>query len=244
MIRIEGLSHRFSIGKKGKERVVPVLHDVTLQVNKGEIVALVGRSGSGKSTLLNLISGYIRPSAGRITINGTEVTRFSEGEWADFRLRTMGFIFQSFQLLPSMTAFENVELPLVLKGVEERERQAKTMDMLKLVGLEDYAGHYPGELSGGQQQRVSIARALVGNPPLLLADEPTGSLDSENERELLEFIRKLNREHGITFLIITHDGEVASIAHRTLSIQDGRLQNVSAGTITPGKEVLSNAAQR
>ncbi|WP_026677803.1 ABC transporter ATP-binding protein [Fictibacillus gelatini] len=223
MIEVKNLSHSFNLGKKERKRVVPVLHTINLQVKKGEIVAIVGRSGSGKSTLLNLISGYMKPVKGEIIINGTNVTHFSEGQWADFRLMHLGFIFQSFQLIQSMTAYENVELPLVLKGANEQERKQQTEAMLKKVGLEEYGGHYPSELSGGQQQRVSIARALVVNPPIILADEPTGSLDSENEQSLLTFIQELNQELGITFLIITHDEEVASIAHRKIEIKDGSL---------------------
>jgi acetoin utilization transport system ATP-binding protein len=223
MISVSNLSYAFKIGKKGKENIVPVLHDVNLEVAKGEIVAVVGRSGSGKSTLLNLISGFIQPEVGNITINGTNLSGFSESKWAEFRLNYLGFIFQSFQLIPSMSAFENVELPLVLKGVNESERKMRTEEMLKRVGLESFQHHYPGELSGGQQQRVSIARALILNPPIILADEPTGSLDSENEKQLLSFIKELNEKYGITFLMITHDHEVASIAHRKVEIIDGYL---------------------
>lgn len=223
MISVSNISYAFKIGKKGKENIVPVLHDVNLEVAKGEIVAVVGRSGSGKSTLLNLISGFIQPEVGNITINGTNLSGFSESKWAEFRLNYLGFIFQSFQLIPSMSAFENVELPLVLKGVSESERKMRTEEMLKRVGLESFQHHYPGELSGGQQQRVSIARALILNPPIILADEPTGSLDSENEKQLLSFIKELNEKYGITFLMITHDHEVASIAHRKVEIIDGYL---------------------
>ncbi|MCM3718204.1 ABC transporter ATP-binding protein [Fictibacillus phosphorivorans] len=224
MISVSNLSYAFKIGKKGKENIIPVLHDVNLQVAEGEIVAVVGRSGSGKSTLLNLISGFIQSEVGSITINGTDVSKFSESKWAEFRLNHLGFIFQSFQLIPSMSAFENVELPLVLKGVSVTERKKKAEEMLKRVGLESFQHHYPGELSGGQQQRVSIARALILNPPLILADEPTGSLDSENEKQLLSFVKELNEKYGITFLMITHDHEVASIAHRKVEIIDGYLR--------------------
>jgi len=223
MIELHQVSHQFTIGKKGSARIVPVLHDIDLKVARGEIVAVVGRSGSGKSTLLNLISGYIRPTGGAIKVDGQEVTGLSEGAWADFRLKHFGFIFQSFQLIPSMTAFDNVELPLIFKGLEEGKRKKQVQAMLERLGIADYAGHYPGELSGGQQQRVAVARALVLNPPVILADEPTGSLDSENERELLELIQELNTQSGITFLIITHDEQVAGIAHRTVRLKDGRL---------------------
>ncbi|QOR67804.1 ABC transporter ATP-binding protein [Cytobacillus suaedae] len=225
MIELKKVSHDFEIGKKGNKTIIPVLRDISFHVKQGEIVTVVGRSGSGKSTLLNLISGFIRPKEGEITINRARVSDFNEAKFAEFRLQNVGFIFQSFQLIPSMTAFQNVELPLILKGVAEGERKKKTEEMLKKVGLLQFAEHYPSELSGGQQQRVSIARALIVNPPLILADEPTGSLDSETEEELLDFIKELNRELGITFLIITHDEKVAKVGHRTIEIGDGRITN-------------------
>ncbi|MGE6628794.1 ABC transporter ATP-binding protein [Bacillus sp. NPDC077027] len=224
MIEIKQLDHIFKIGKKGRENEIPVLKEISLTVKRGEIACIVGRSGSGKSTLLNLISGYITPTKGQIIIDGTDVTAFNEKQWADFRLDHFGFIFQSFQLIGSLTTFENIELPLTLKGVKPSERKAKVSEMLKRVGLEQHAGHYPNELSGGQQQRVSIARALILNPSIILADEPTGSLDSETEGEILQFIQQLNREKGITFVIITHDDEVASIAETTFQLHDGVLK--------------------
>jgi acetoin utilization transport system ATP-binding protein len=225
MIEMIQVNHQFAIGKKGKERVVPVLHNIDLHVKEGEIVAIVGRSGSGKSTLLNLMSGYIRPTSGTIRVAGQVVTGLSEGDWANFRLAHLGFMFQSFQLIPSMTAFENAELPLVLKGIGVTERKKRTLELLEQVGMSEYASHYPGELSGGQQQRVSVARSLMLNPPIVLADEPTGSLDSDNERQLLALIRHLNQERGTTFVLITHDDQVASIANRTISLKDGHLLN-------------------
>ncbi|AGK53917.1 ABC transporter ATP-binding protein [Bacillus sp. 1NLA3E] len=223
MITVQKISHDFEIGKKGRQTVIPVLKDVSFKVNKGEIVSIVGRSGSGKSTLLNLISGFIHPMQGEIWINGVLVTELNEAKFADFRIENLGFIFQSFQLIPSMTAFQNIELPLILKGVSEVARRKLTEEMLAKVGLLDYQDHYPGELSGGQQQRVSIARALIVNPPVILADEPTGSLDSETEDDLLQFIIDLNRDLGITFLIITHDDKVAKIGHRMIELKDGRI---------------------
>ncbi|MFC4302237.1 ABC transporter ATP-binding protein [Cohnella boryungensis] len=227
MIEMSRINHQFTIGKKGKERVVPVLHDIDLHVQQSEIIAIVGRSGSGKSTLLNLMSGYIRSTSGTIRIAGQAVSGLSEGDWANFRLAHLGFMFQSFQLIPSMTAYENAELPLVLRGTSAAERKKRVMELLDQVGIADYAAHYPGELSGGQQQRVSVARALMLNPPIVLADEPTGSLDSDNERQLLALIRQLNRERGITFVLITHDDQVAATAHRTLKLKDGYLLNAS-----------------
>ncbi|MEW8987689.1 MAG: ABC transporter ATP-binding protein, partial [Bacillus sp. (in: firmicutes)] len=213
----------FEIGKKGKQTIIPVLKNISLVINKGEIVTIVGRSGSGKSTLLNLISGFIHPKQGEIIINGTKVTDLNETKFADFRIQNLGFIFQSFQLIPSMTAFQNIELPLILKGVSESARRKLTEEMLAKVGLLDYQEHYPGELSGGQQQRVSIARALIVGPPVILADEPTGSLDSDTEADLLKFIKELNRDLGITFLIITHDEKVAEIGDRTIELRDGEI---------------------
>lgn len=223
MIKVKNVSHDFEIGKKGRSTIIPVLRDINFSVNRGEIVTIVGRSGSGKSTLLNLISGFIRPKEGGIWINEEQVSKLNEAQFADFRIKNLGFIFQSFQLIPSMTAFQNIELPLILKGMAEKERKDKTEEMLKKVGLSEYQDHYPGELSGGQQQRVSIARALIVNPPIILADEPTGSLDSETEEDLLSFIKELNQELGITFLIITHDDKVARIGHRTIELSDGRI---------------------
>ncbi|WHZ05355.1 ABC transporter ATP-binding protein [Neobacillus sp. YX16] len=224
MITIKNLSHEFTVGKKGRQTVIPVLRDISIEVEKGEIVTIVGRSGSGKSTLLNLVSGFIHPNEGEIWINGEKVSELNETKFADFRIKNLGFIFQSFQLIPSMTAFQNVELPLILKGVSEDKRKKQTEEMLAKVGLLDYQEHYPGELSGGQQQRVSIARALIVNPPIILADEPTGSLDSETEEDLLKFIKQLNADLGITFLIITHDEKVAEIGHRTIELADGRMK--------------------
>ncbi|PLR84319.1 ABC transporter ATP-binding protein [Bacillus sp. V33-4] len=223
MIEVKNLSHAFRIGKKDKKTSIPVLKDVSFSVQKGEIVTVVGRSGSGKSTLLNLIGGFISPNSGEIWINNVKATDLNETKFADFRLNHIGFIFQSFQLIPSMTAYENIELPLILKGLGESVRRKKALAVLAKVGLAEYGDHYPGELSGGQQQRVSIARALVVDAPLILADEPTGSLDSETEQELLKFIQQLNQEMKITFLIITHDEKVADIGNRTIEIVDGQI---------------------
>lgn len=224
MINVQQLYHSFKIGKKGSESEIPILKGVSFQINKGEFATIVGKSGSGKSTLLNLISGYLSPFSGKIFINDTDVTNFNEKEWAKFRLDHLGFIFQNFQLIPSLTTFENVELPLTLKGIELKERQKRVMNILERVGLDRHLDHYPNELSGGQQQRVSIARALITNPKVILADEPTGSLDSETEDEILNLIKNLNKEKGITVLMITHDKEVAIASDRQLYLHDGVLK--------------------
>ena len=223
MIKVTNLQHTFSIGKRGKERQVPVLRDVSFDVKKGEIVAVVGKSGSGKSTLLQILAGFMKPEHGSIVVNAQEIAGFNEVQSAKFRLENFGFIFQNFQLMPSLTAFENIELPLKLQGMNVSERRKRVEVIMKKVGLTEVTDHYPNELSGGQQQRVSIARALVTNAPILLADEPTGSLDSETEQDILMLIQQLNRELDLTFIIITHDEEVAMIADKRYRMHDGQL---------------------
>ncbi|WP_203334110.1 ABC transporter ATP-binding protein [Planococcus beigongshangi] len=223
MITISELQHHFKIGKKGNERLVPVLKGVTLEVGNGEIVAILGKSGSGKSTLLHILAGFMSPEAGSVLVNGQETSALKESEQASFRLANFGFIFQNFQLMPGLSAFENVELPLKILGMDEADRKKKVQQMLGKVGLQEVSGHYPNELSGGQQQRVSIARALITDAPIILADEPTGSLDSETEKEILLLIQSLNKKLGLTFVIITHDEEVAAVADRQYHLHDGEL---------------------
>lgn len=223
MIQIEQVQHTFTIGRKGQEKEVPVLKDVSLTVERGEIVTIVGKSGSGKSTLLQLLAGFMQAQKGSILVNGQQMVGLSEAQSAQLRLKNFGFIFQNFQLMPSLTVFQNIELPLKLQGISPSLRTKKVQEMLKRVHLTEVADHYPNELSGGQQQRVSIARALVTNAQILLADEPTGSLDAETEQEILALIRKLNEQFGITFVIITHDKEVAAIGHKTYRMHDGIL---------------------
>lgn len=223
MITVNKLSHSFKIGKKGKEKNVPVLKDINFTVNEGEIVSIVGKSGSGKSTLLHILAGFMTPKSGEILVDGVQTSLFNEADSAKFRLNNYGFIFQNFQLMPGLNAFENVELPLKIKGIDKVERHNKVNDLMKQVGLTDVQDHYPNELSGGQQQRVSIARALVTDPPVIFADEPTGSLDSETEQDVLLLIQALNKSRGITFIIITHDDEVAETADRLYRMHDGQL---------------------
>lgn len=223
MISVQNLNHSFKIGKKGKEKRVPVLKGLTFDVAEGEIVSIVGKSGSGKSTLLHIMAGFLTPESGEISVQGIQTSAFNEVESAKFRLDHFGFVFQNFQLMPGLTAFENVELPLTLKGINKSGRQKKVKDLMQSVGLTDVRDHYPNELSGGQQQRVSIARALITDPPIIFADEPTGSLDSETEQDVLLLIQSLNKTRGITFVIITHDDEVAQTANRVYRMHDGVL---------------------
>ncbi|MFF5994179.1 ABC transporter ATP-binding protein [Lysinibacillus sp. KU-BSD001] len=223
MITVQSLHHAFMIGKKGKEKKVEVLKGIDFNVQQGEIISIVGKSGSGKSTLLQVIAGFLKPNSGSIQIHDIETAHFTEKQSAAFRLQHFGFIFQNFQLLPGQNVAENIELPLKLKGISPTIRQKKVQDMLKRVGLTEVADHYPNELSGGQQQRVSIARAMITDPPIVLADEPTGSLDMQTEQEILQLMQQLNKESNVTFVIITHDEEVASIASRILRMSDGLL---------------------
>ncbi|MER1958296.1 MAG: ABC transporter ATP-binding protein [Solibacillus sp.] len=223
MIEVKNIQHTFLIGKKGKEKHVPVLRNVSFDIAQGEIMAVVGKSGSGKSTLLQILAGFMKPEFGSVCVNGQETAAFTETESAAFRLKNFGFIFQNFQLMPSLTAFENIELPLKLQGLSPVIRKSRVEEIMARVGLVEVSDHFPNELSGGQQQRVSIARALVTKAPILLADEPTGSLDSETEQEILALIKQLNEEFNLTFIIITHDEEVAQIADNRYRMHDGEL---------------------
>ncbi len=204
-------------------QAIPVLLDIQLDVAQGEFIALMGPSGSGKSTLLNLIAGIDKPSAGTITIGGVDIAGLSEGELADWRAANVGFIFQFYNLLPVLSAFDNVELPLLLTGLNARERQQRVAQMLSLVGLTDRADHYPSELSGGQQQRVAIARALVTDPLLIVADEPTGDLDRVTGEEVLSLLDRLVHELGKTIVMVTHDPKAAARAGRMVHLEKGVL---------------------
>ena len=202
--------------------VVPVLKDVTLHVEKGEYVAIMGPSGSGKTTLMNLIGFLDTPTSGTYILDGQNVQGKNDKELSRIRNSSVGFVFQSFNLLPRQNALENVALPLLYAGVRRRERRQRAFEALKKVGLEDRLTFKPTQLSGGQKQRVAIARAMVTNPKILLADEPTGALDSASGKQIMELFRQLNEE-GMTIIMITHDAEIASHAGRVLTIRDGVL---------------------
>jgi putative ABC transport system ATP-binding protein len=198
---------------------------VQLDIAEGELVAIVGTSGSGKSTMMNIIGCLDRPTRGTYSIAGIDVGRRSNDERALVRNRLIGFIFQGFNLLPRTTALENVELPLVYRGISAKERKRRAERALAQVSLETRMDHTPNQLSGGQQQRVAIARALVTDPPLLLADEPTGNLDTRTSYEVLALLQALNREQGITIIIVTHEPDIAACATRTINVQDGRIKS-------------------
>jgi putative ABC transport system ATP-binding protein len=202
---------------------VPVLNGVTVDVPQGDFLALMGPSGSGKTTLLNLIAGIDRPTGGRISVDGKEISRFSETQLASWRSRHVGFIFQMYNLIPVLNAFENVELPLLLTKLSKKERREHVQAALGIVGLGDRSLHYPRQLSGGQEQRVAIARAIVTDPTLLVADEPTGDLDAKNAEETLDLLHRLNAEFKKTIVMVTHDPKAALRAKRTLHLEKGRL---------------------
>jgi putative ABC transport system ATP-binding protein len=202
---------------------VPVLNGVTVNVPSGDFLALMGPSGSGKTTLLNLIAGIDRPTSGRISVDGKEISRFSETQLASWRSRHVGFIFQMYNLIPVLNAFENVELPLLLTKLSKNERREHVKAALDIVGLGDRSLHYPRQLSGGQEQRVAIARAIVTDPTLLVADEPTGDLDAKNAEETLDLLHRLNAEFKKTIVMVTHDPKAALRAKRTLHLEKGLL---------------------
>jgi len=202
-----------------------VLDGLSLQVTEGEFVALMGPSGSGKTTLLNLIAGIDRPTSGSVNIVGTELSRLSEGELAKWRSRSVGFIFQFYNLIPVLSAVENVELPLLLASLSSKQRRERAMVALKVVGLEDRSKHYPRQLSGGQEQRVAIARAIVTDPKILVADEPTGDLDAKSAEEILGLMEVLNRDFHKTILMVTHDPRAAAKAHVQHHLEKGVLTN-------------------
>lgn len=217
LLRAERLTRRYLMG----ETVVTALDSVSVSLQEGEVVAVVGRSGSGKSTLLHLVGGLDRPTSGEVLFRGRPLGDLSEDERARYRRLAVGFVFQFFNLVPTLTALKNVELPLVWAGVSSRDRRRRAEELLERVGLAARKDHRPGELSGGEQQRVAVARALANDPPLLLADEPTGNLDSRTAGELMELLRSLE---GKTIVFVTHDAALAaSYARRILELRDGRV---------------------
>jgi putative ABC transport system ATP-binding protein len=219
LIRIRNVAKSYRRGGQ----VVPVLNDITLDVRAGDFLGLMGPSGSGKSTLLNLIAGIDKPDSGELFFDGVDITRLSEAELADWRAGSVGFIFQFYNLMPVLTAFENVELPLTLTRLTRRERREHVEAALALVGLSDRMEHYPSELSGGQQQRVAIARAFISDPRLIVADEPTGDLDRVSAEEVLKLMDRLNTDLGKTIIMVTHDRRAAAQAHAIMYLDKGEL---------------------
>jgi putative ABC transport system ATP-binding protein len=208
---------------------VPVLFDISLEIPQGDFIALMGPSGSGKSTLLNLIAGIDKPDAGELIVDGEDITKLPEARLADWRASHVGFIFQFYNLMPVLDAFENVELPLLLTSLSRRERRERVEMALALVGLSDRMEHHPNELSGGQQQRVAIARAVVADPTIIVADEPTGDLDRKSAGEILGLLRRLNEEMGKTIIMVTHDWHAVESARHVVHLEKGELVDAPAG---------------
>jgi len=229
--KIENVSRIFKIGKVETQ----ALRDVSLTITDGEFTALVGPSGSGKTTLLQLIGCLDQPTSGKVYINGKDVSRLNRNQRADVRRGTIGFIFQFFALIPTLTAYENIEMPLMLTNIRASERRERVKVLLDSIDLADWAGHRPDQLSGGQQQRVAIARALATKPALILADEPTANLDTPNGKLVMETMTRLNRETGVTFVFATHDPRVISYARRVVTLWDGMIvENGVQETIAAG----------
>ncbi len=217
------IEHIMKIYNPG-ENEVRALDDVSLDIQEGEFVAIIGQSGSGKSTLMNMLGCLDVPTSGTYILSGEDVSHLSDNELSDIRNRRIGFIFQGFNLIANLTALENVELPLIYRGVPAAERQALAMEALSLVGLEHRIRHKPSEMSGGQQQRVAIARAIAAKPPVILADEPTGNLDSGSTKEIMKILHDLH-ESGRTVILITHDDQIAANAKRVVRIMDGKIES-------------------
>ena len=219
LIHIENMKKIYNPG----ENEVRALDGIDLDIERGDLVAIVGHSGSGKSTLMNMLGCLDTPTSGKYVLDGQDVASMTDNQLADVRNKEIGFIFQGFNLISNLDAVGNVELPLVYRGVSKNERKQLAMEALKSVGLEDRMKHKPNEMSGGQQQRVAVARAVPAKPPIILADEPTGNLDTKSTQEILEILKELHRS-GRTVIIITHDEEIASQAHRVIRILDGRIE--------------------
>jgi putative ABC transport system ATP-binding protein len=219
MIKLDNITKEYRMG----EDIVHAVSGISLEIKEGEFVALVGPSGSGKSTTMHIIGGLDTPTSGRVVVDGQDLSRASDKELSRYRNEKIGFVFQAFNLHPTYTATENVALPLIFSGIGQRKRMKMAAEALEIVGLAERASHRPNQLSGGEKQRVSIARALVTQPKILLADEPTGNLDSRNGKHVMELLSQLNKEKGITLIIVTHDMEIAAVAGRIIKMRDGKI---------------------
>ena len=226
IIRIRDVRKIYQMGSEQ----IPAINGISMNIKREEVCCLLGKSGSGKSTLLNLMAGLEKPTSGKILFHKKHIERMNEDQLADFRRQYIGFVFQSYNLLPTLTALENVTLPLIFQGMPVKERKERAMEMLKAVGLEERALHKPREMSGGQQQRVSIARAFVNQPPVVFADEPTGNLDTKTTYEMMDLITGIAKKNKQTLIIVTHDLELSDYADRIIVLQDGKIEKIKKRT--------------
>ncbi len=226
IIRIDNVVKTFNIGL---ENELEILHKICIDIKEGEFVAIVGSSGAGKSTLMNIIGLLDKPTEGRYTLNNIDTSYMKDDELSEIRNSQIGFVFQTFNLIPRMNALKNVELPMMYKGIPQKERTAKAKKLLEMVGMGDRMSHQPNQLSGGQKQRVSIARAMANDPAIILADEPTGALDTVTGRMIMDIFHKLNKENGKTIVLITHSRELAQETDRIITISDGRIVSDKGG---------------
>ena len=233
IIRIKDVTKFYRMGAE----TIAAVNGLSLSIKQGEVCCLFGKSGSGKSTLLKLIAGLEKPTSGQIIFNKKHIERMNEDQLAEFRQKYVGFVFQSYNLLPTLTAMENVMLPLIFRGVPVQERNERAMEMLKAVGLEGRANHKPSEMSGGQQQRVSIARAFINSPQVVFADEPTGNLDTKTTYEMMDLITGLAKKNHQTLVIVTHDMELSEYADRIVVMMDGKIERIDEQQQSGGEEV-------
>ena len=236
LIEIRNVTKRYH---KGDETITP-LENVSLNIEQGEFVSLMGASGTGKSTLLNLVASIDRPDAGQIVVDGTDITRLSRTRLANWRAANMGYIFQTHNLVPVVTAYENIELPLLLLPISRSERRKRVEIALAAVDLLDRADHYPRQMSGGQEQRVGIARAIVAHPKVVVADEPTGDLDPDTSDQILDLLKRLNEQLHVTLIMVTHDTEAAKIAHKQFRLDHGKLVQTGGTKFTPAVYAEAN----
>ena len=228
IVNLEGIIKRFYIGQPNE---LEILHGIDLTVHEGEFVSIVGESGSGKSTLMNIIGALDKPTEGTYILDGNDVSDMNDKELSDIRNRKIGFVFQTYNLIPRTTALENVELPMLYAGVGRKDRKKKAHELMEMMGMADRMSHHPDELSGGQKQRIAIARAMANNPAMILADEPTGALDSETGRTIMDLFHKLHKEQHKTIVLITHSLELAEETERIVTLKDGRVIGERVGAV-------------
>jgi len=226
IVELENIGKHFKMG----HAIIKALDDINLKIKKGEFLSVIGTSGSGKSTLLNIIGGLLKPTIGKIIVDNYDISNYSDNEMANYRKNMVGFVFQSFNLIPTLTAIENVEYPMIFRAVPRKERLKKSEDILNKVGLGDRLKHNPTELSGGEQQRVSIARAIINEPEIILADEPTGNLDSKTGKEIMEILRKISEEMKRTLIVVTHDIYISHYTDRRVYLSDGKIDKIEKVT--------------